>query len=276
MASDLHIHTTYSDGELTPEEVVAAAKKAQLKYIAITDHDTIDGLLHLYEQGMYPGHGINIIPGVEFSTYEDDHDIHLLGYNMDLYDQHLAEVLNSIVESRWQRFSQMVEKLQLLGYNITETDVLKLAGSSTSVSRAHIARALVLKGYFQSVKEVIESVLDRGRQAYVPHYRLKPQEVIDLVHETGGQVVLAHPKLVHDDELVAKILQYGVDGIEVYYPQHSDADTSRYIGMAEKYKIAAAGGSDFHGFPGRYPEEIGVFTIADSCAQKFFRHDSDK
>ena len=141
MASDLHTHTSFSDGKLSPEELLAAAKEAGLSYIAVTDHDTVDGIRHLYEQGLYPSKTINIIPGIEFSCEVDDHDVHILGYDFDIYNQDLADKITELSESRWTRFSLMMEKLQEIGYAITESDVLQIAGrlspSDARTWRAH-------------------------------------------------------------------------------------------------------------------------------------------
>lgn len=143
MPSDLHMHTTYSDGKLTPEELVAKAKEAGLTYMAITDHDTVEGISHLYENGLYPARGIHIIPGIEFSAHHPTREIHILGYNVDIYYGELVDKLNDVTEARWTRFSEMVEKLQHLGYEISETEVLTIAGTSRSISRSHIGRVLV-------------------------------------------------------------------------------------------------------------------------------------
>ena len=172
MASDLHMHTTYSDGKLTPEELVAAAKTAGLHYIAITDHDTVEGVAHLYENGYFPCKGIHVIPGIEFSAHHPTQEIHILGYNIDIYNGELADKLNDVSEARWSRFSEMVEKIQKLGYDLRETDVLAIAGASKSISRSHMARALMKKGYFKTVREAFDELLKKGKPAYVPHYRL--------------------------------------------------------------------------------------------------------
>ena len=265
------MHTSFSDGKLTPEELVAAALSAKLTYIAITDHDTVGGITHLYEAGLYPSKGIRIIPGIEMSAHHDRHDIHILGYNIDIYHRRLTDVLNDVVEGRWTRFSEMVGNLRELGYGITEAEVLKIADSSTSISRSHVARALVKKGFFKDVNEVFETVLNKGKPAYVPHYRLEPQEVIDLIKEAGGTPVLAHPKLVQDDALVEVLLNMGIEGLEVFYPRHDVQDTERYMRMAKKHHLLVSGGSDFHGFASRYPQQLGLFTIDDSYAEKFFQ-----
>ena len=271
MASDLHMHTTFSDGKLTPEELVAQAKAAGLKYIAITDHDTVDGVSYLYENGMYPTKGIHVIPGIEFSAHHPVHEIHILGVNVDIYYPDLLDKLNDVTEARWTRFSDMVEKLQALGYPITEGEVLTLAGGSKSISRSHIARILVKKGFFSSVREAFSAVLEKGKPAYVPHYHLEVEEIIELIKAAGGTPVLAHPKLVGDDDLVRDICKRGIEGIEVFYPRHDAADTARYYMMAQEFNLLPAGGSDFHGYPTRQPSEIGIFTIEDKYAEAFYR-----
>ena len=194
-----------------------------------------------------------------------------MGYNIDIYRPDLLERLNDVGEARWSRFSEMVRKLQELGYGITEMDVLKIAGTSKSISRSHIGRALVLKGFFASVREAFDAVLAKGRPAYVSHYRLEPEEIIALIKGAGGTPVLAHPKLVGDDALVEHVLDLGMEGIEAFYPQHDTVDTQRYVDMAERRHLLVTGGSDFHGFASRYPQELGIFTVEDSFAEKLYK-----
>ena len=149
--------------------------------------------------------------------------------------------------------------------------MLTIAGVSKSISRSHIGRVLVKKGYFSSVREAFDAVLRKGQPAYVPHYHLEASEIIDLIKAAGGTPVLAHPKLIGDDELVRELCQSGIEGIEAFYPQHDEADTARYLSMAEEFGLLVSGGSDFHGYPTRYPSELGVFTIEDKWAEKFYR-----
>lgn len=271
MSSDLHMHTRCSDGLLNPEELVEAAKAAGLNYIAITDHDTVNGICQLYEAGLYPAKGIKIIPGIEFSAHHETQEIHILGYNIDIYDKNLTDRLNDVVEGRWDRFSNMVKRLQELEFDISETDVLEIAGDSTSISRSHIAQALVKKGYFPTVKDCFDEVLEKGRPAYVSHFLLEPEEIIDLIKQSGGIPVLAHPKLIKDDTLVEQLLKQGIEGVEAYYPKHSPEDTERYVAMANKYNLMITGGSDFHGIPGRLPKSLGEFVIDDSFAAEIYR-----
>ena len=144
---------------------------------------------------------------------------------------------------------------------INETDVLEIADGSTSISRSHIAQTMVKKGYFPTVADTFAQLLEKGKPAYVSHYRLEPEEIIDLIKNSGGTPVLAHPKLVKDDELVEELLKKGIEGIEAIYPRHTDEDTKRYLEMADKYHLLVTGGSDFHGIAGRLPKFLGEFTV---------------
>ena len=269
MAGDLHTHTNFSDGSCTPEELVAAAKKIGLHYLGITDHDTVDGVRHLYENGLFPVRGVNIIPGVELSANHPTHDIHIVGYNVDIYNEALSEMIDKIIEARWARFSEIIEILQTKKYPIREADVLKIAGTSRSVGRAHIARTLVKFGAFKSVRDAFDKMLGKGCPAYVPRYLPEVDEIIDVIHQAGGIATLAHPKLVGDDELVEELCTK-LDGLEVYYPCHKPEDTQNYFFLAKRYNLLITGGSDFHGTSSRFVKNLGDFTISDELAEKFF------
>lgn len=266
MPSDLHTHTIFSDGSCSPEELVAMAKNIGLVYFAITDHDTVDGVKYLYENGIYPDKGIKIIPGVEFSADNAEHDIHIVGYNIDIYNGALSDMINEISEARWTRFSEMIKNLQDNKYNIREADVLQVAGSSRSIGRFHIARALVKKGEFKSVRDAFEKMLGKDKPAYAPRYFPEVEEIVDVIHQAGGQAVLAHPKLVEDDLLVEEICTK-VDGLEVFYPNHQTEDIERYLSFAKRFNLFVVGGSDFHGSASRFVNELGEFTIADDIAK---------
>jgi len=268
MPSDLHMHTTFSDGRMAPEEIIDAAKTAGLSCIAITDHDTVDGVRALYEQGAIPNKDLKVIAGIELSSAVDGHDVHILGYGVDIYNLELREKLEEVAEARWARFEQMVSKLQELGYDISEADVLMLAGASRSIGRSHVARTLVKKGLVESVREVFATLLDSGCPAYVARYRLTPEQAVELVRAAGGLPVLAHPKLVKDDELVRKLLKLDFAGVEAFYPQHDVGDTARYIAMASERGMFITGGSDFHALPSREPQSLGEFVIEDKYAEQ--------
>ncbi len=269
MASDLHTHTIFSDGSFSPEELLATAKILALNYLAITDHDTVDGLHHLYENGLYPSKGIRLIAGIELKAAHE-RDVHLVGYNIDIYNGKLLDKLNELTDARWVRFSEIVKKLQSKGFQLREADVLKIAGTSRSIGRSHIARALVKNGSFKTVRDAFEKMLLRGRPAYVPRYLLTLEEIVNLIHKAGGLVCLAHPKLIGDDALVEQLCQSGIDAIEVFYPCHKAEDITRYTDFAEKYSLLKGGGSDFHGIASRYVTNLGDFTIEDRYAERFY------
>lgn len=269
MASDLHTHTNFSDGSLSPEELLDTAKAIGLKYLAITDHDTVDGVKYLYENGLYPDKNLKIIFGIEFSALNPDHDVHIVGYNIDIYDGALSDMINDVIEARWSRFTKIIKNLQEKKYNIREAEVLQVAGSSRSIGRAHIARALVKKGAFVSIREAFDKMLGKGKPAYAPRYFPTVDEIVDVIRQSGGQAMLAHPGLVGDDQLVEDICRK-VDAIEVYYPTHKPLDIQKYLSMAKRFNLAVGGGSDFHGVASRHVNALGEYTIPDELAEKFF------
>ena len=270
MASDLHTHTNFSDGSFSPEELLASAKSLGLTYLAITDHDTVDGICHLYENGLYPAKGIEIIPGIEFKV-DHERDIHIVGYNIDIYNGKLLEKLNELLDARWIRFSEIIKKLQANGCQIREADVLKIAGTSRSIGRSHIARTLVKNGCFKTVREAFDKMLQKNKAAYVPRYLLGLEKILNLIHKAGGTVCLAHPKLIGDDRLVEELCQSGIDAIEAFYPCHESKDTLRYLNLAAQYNLLPTGGSDFHGSASRFVSALGEFTIEDRYAEKIYK-----
>lgn len=266
MASDLHIHTTASDGKLTPEAVVAEAKAAGLSYIAITDHDTVGALFLLEERGLLQDRDLHIIPGVEFSIDLADREVHILGYGIEFHHAVLLERLNFLSMSRRGRFDRMIEKVQALGYDMKRDEVLALVGAQGSLGRPHIARALVEKGYFKKVSDVFDALLEKGRPGYEPHAKLTYPEVLDLIRSAGGKSILAHPGMIGDDQIVAEIISAGINGLEVYHPKHDNVMRDRYKKMAEQHGLLVTGGSDYHAIKSRYPEQLGLFTVDDVLA----------
>ncbi|EFM22235.1 PHP domain-containing protein [Selenomonas sp. oral taxon 149] len=271
MPSDLHIHTTFSDGRNTPEEIMEAAKAAGLRYISITDHDSVEGVTELYESGHISSGSLRVIPGVGFSTGDGGHDVHILGYNIDIYDAGLQEKLEEISEARWTRFTKIVELLRGLGYEIGETEVLTDEGMCKAIGRSHVARVLVKKGYFDSVRTCFDQLLKRGQPAYVPHFRVSAEELISLIRGAGGIPVLANPKSVGDETIIMTLVGQGLQGVEAFYPTYDRQDTQHYLDVAQKYGLLVSGGSDYRGFPGRGTGKIGQFTIEDVYAENFYR-----
>lgn len=268
MIADLHIHTNASDGRLSPLAVVEQAIQSGLSSIAITDHDTVDGLLMLDQQGKLQNERLTIIPGIEFSGDLPDHEVHILGYNLDIYNKELREQLDVLIADRLQRTKKMIAKLAKLGYPIEFQRVLELAGRSTALGRPHVARALVERGYFATVTDVFNQLLYKNGPAFVAHYKLSIPAVIELIKKVGGFPVLAHPGLIGDDSIVMNIIQSGILGLEVFHPKHQADEVKKYLRLASRYGLLVTGGSDFHAIPTRFPERLGIFSIDNQLAQK--------
>lgn len=276
MTADLHIHTTASDGHCSPHDIIQQAITAGLTHIAITDHDTVDGIIALQKDKLYPNQSIVVIPGIEFSADLPGREVHMLGYYIDPFCEKLQKMLSIIISDRDLRIKKMIEKVQLLGYGIKYEDILGAVKHTTALGRPHLAKALVKKGYFSNVAEVFNLLLSTDGPAYVPHYKLEPEEIIKLIHECGGIAVLAHPGLIHDDGIVHKLINQGIQGLEVYHPKHSDEETERYAVMAESHKLLVTGGSDFHAISSRFPNQLGMFTVKKSLAEKLLLLHTDQ
>jgi len=267
MTADLHIHTTASDGRKTPEEVILEACKYGLSHIAITDHDTVEALLHLYKNDNILGNNtLTVIPGIEFSTDLPAYEVHILGYYINIFSTRLHKELKIITADRLKRLKNMIAKLNNLGFSITYEDVLRIAGEASAIGRPYVARALVEKGYFANVTEVFNKLIFKNGPAFVPHYKLKPEQAIELIIDAGGVPILAHPGLIGNDEIVFNMIAKGIRGIEAYHPTHSNEQTQKYIRMANDYGLAITGGSDFHGIESRFPERLGIFTVPKDLA----------
>ncbi|MGL5151224.1 MAG: PHP domain-containing protein [Clostridium sp.] len=243
--ADLHIHSSYSDGNITPEEIIEAAIQKGVRCISITDHDTIDSQ---YVTRM-DIESLQIIPGVEFSTEYEDLEIHILGYFIDIENQRLNETINNLKSRRMKRGKRIIEKLQSQDIAITLDDVeLK---NSSSLSRSHIANAIVSKGYEENYKEAFSNYLVKGKSAYVKGDKLNYKEVIDVITEAGGVAILAHPGKIYRSMEIEKIIRNlkccGLKGIEVYHPSHNSKQINMFYNLCKKYKLCITGGSDYHG-----------------------------
>ncbi|QHT61843.1 PHP domain-containing protein [Paenibacillus lycopersici] len=247
--ADLHTHTTASDGMQRPADNVAAAKAKGLSAIAITDHDTVDGIDEAMEAG--ERHGIEVVPGVEISTVADGIDIHILGYYVNWRDPDWREKLKRLITLREQRNDMILAKLNELGMAITLEDVeeeARLQGKdSGSMGRPHIAAVLIKKGHVGTMQEAFDRYLAQGAAAYANPPRLHPFEALDWIREAGGTSVIAHPGLYGNDELVRAIIAQGAQGIEVFHSDHDEAAEARYARLAAEHGLIVTGGSDFHG-----------------------------
>jgi predicted metal-dependent phosphoesterase TrpH len=244
--ADLHLHSTASDGRLTPEEVVQEAAKRGLKFISLTDHDTIDGIAPaLAAAQSYPN--LKLIPGVEISTDLPHGEAHVLGYFIDYASRELAAKLEHFRNSRLERARKMVAKLDKLGIHLDWRRIEQIAGDSV-MGRPHIARAMLEKGYIGSFKQAFTDYIGREGPAYVEREKLTPAEAVALIIKARGLAVLAHPFTVGQPEaLIIELKSAGLTGIEAYYDGYSAEEIGRLVAMAQKHNLIATGGSDYHG-----------------------------
>ncbi len=265
MPVDLHIHSTASDGSYSPEEIVQISLRLGLSAIAIADHDSVDGVLPAMEAAR--GTDLRVFPAVELSVDYEDTEIHILGFFVDLDHQPLLEAMRKVRDGRIARAEEMVRRLQQLGIPITIDDVLHEAGSG-AVGRPHVARALVKVGAVRTQREAFEKYIGRGRPAYVPRYKLKPEEAVRLIRSAGGLPVFAHPGLCGRDDMIDRLMPEGLLGIEAYHVEHTPSQTRKYLNMARRRGLFVTGGSDSHGPLGPVPVEIGCVFVPDECADR--------
>jgi len=255
---DLHVHTTASDGTNTPQQVVQIAASRNLKAISITDHDTVGGIEEAITAGLRLG--VEIIPGVEINTDYNHQEVHILGYFIKYNDDQFQSRLKELQNARIIRIKKIVNQLQALGLPVELKRVMELAGPG-SVGRPHIGMVMVEKGYVNSIQEAFHRYLGYGRPAFIPRYALDPAEAVGIIRQAGGVAVWAHPGLANRDDLILKLVEAGLQGLEVYYPEHSSEMRSHYLALALQYGLVATGGSDYHGSSADYRADLGEVTV---------------
>lgn len=255
---DLHTHTTASDGSMRPAELVLHARNAGLKAVAVTDHDTVEGLEEAAAEGSKVG--IEVLPGVEISA-DYEKETHILGYFPNGNYSGIVDVLKQLKKNRDERNPKIIDKLNELGMNISMDEVTGEAAGSV-IGRPHIAAALLRKGYISSIQEAFEKYLAHGRPAYFKKDKLTPGESIGAINKAGGIPVLAHPismgyGIYRLEKLVAELQSYGLKGIECYYVDYDIEDRTNLLRIARMYDLLVTGGSDFHG---RFKPDIKIGT----------------
>lgn len=263
MTFDLHIHSTASDGSLTPEEIVRTAARQGMAAIAITDHDSVAGIPAAIAASQAAG--IRLIPGVELSAVHKGLDVHVLGYFMDHTDDRLAARLSELRDQRRVRAAQIVGALHGAGYDLTIDEVLLLAEGG-SVGRSHVARALVDRGHAEDVADAFQRFIGRGRPYYVPKPVAMPEHVVRTIREAGGLAVLAHPGITGIDDAIEGLVAAGLSGVEAYHAEHTQQQREHYARLAVRLGLLVTGGSDYHG-PGAPGAEIGSVRIPDEALQ---------
>lgn len=262
---DLHIHTTASDGKHTPAEIVRKAASLNLKVIAITDHDTTEGIPFAVETARdYPS--LRLIPGVELSTDVGRGEIHVLGYFVDYTDPEFEASLARMRNSRVERARQMVQKLDKLGMHLDWERVKEIAGEG-ALGRPHVAQALLEKGYIATLQEAFQRYIGHGGPAYAERDKLTPSEAVKLILDANGLPVLAHPLTAGDVEgTIIELKAAGLVGVEVYYASYSFEEINPLLGLAHKHGLIATGGTDYHGLDENTETMIGGMDVPERAA----------
>ena len=243
IGADLHLHSYHSDGTFPPQEIVVRAARCHLSPIALTDHDTVAGIPEALQSALEGG--VEIIPGVELSVDEGDHQVHILGYFIRWEDPALQGILHLLGQRRWERLQEMLRRLLRMGISLSPEEVVRVAGKGT-VGRLHVARALLLRGEVGSLEEAFERYLGVGRPAYVPQVGFTIRDAIGAIRNAGGVSVLAHPGRDGLD-LLHPLLQAGLQGIEVFHPSHTSQEILLLTRLAATHGLLITGGSDCHG-----------------------------
>jgi len=266
---DLHLHTTGSDGRLTPSEMVTLAAERGLEVLSITDHDSVSGV----SGALAAAAGVKkltVVPGVEINTDLATGELHVLGYFINYEDEELVASLAKIRESRVGRAQKMVARLDELGMPVDWQRVLDLARGE-SICRPHIAQAMLEKGYISDEKEAFDKYIGRDGPAYVGREKVGPVDAVRIVKKAGGIAVLAHPADIADvDNIIVELKTAGLDGIEAYYGQYNSRTISRIVGLAKRHDLLTTGGSDYHHFCDGREAELGSVDIPESSIVKLF------
>ena len=253
---DLHIHSTASDGTLTPTEILDSAHRLGLAAISITDHDTVAGCRVALDSELPDG--LAFITGVEISAapppfYPLSGSIHMLAYGIDLNNSRLNGILEALQDARLNRNPRIISRLNALGLSVTMEEVLRESANPNLLGRPHIARVLVKKGYVPNFDAAFDTYLGNDRPAYVDKYRFPFDEAVATIKAAGGIPVIAHPGLYEKgsglmtDAAMASFKAAGIGGVEVYYPEHSPKHTAHYEALAQRHGLLKTGGTDFHG-----------------------------
>lgn len=256
--ADLHVHTTASDGTLSPGDTVRRAAEVGLYAVGIADHDTISGIPSALSAGLEVG--ITVVPAVELNTDFGQREVHILGYYVDIGSPYLNEQLQHLQNGRRERGLEIVRKLNEMGISVSVERINEIA-DGTALGRPHIARAIVEAGFAKGMGAAFGKYLVRGASAYVPRFKLTPEQAVEIILKAGGAPVLAHPGINKQDEIIPMLAEAGLKGLEVYHTEHSRAQTRRYKRLAARHGLIPTGGSDSHGPDNVKTVEIGSVTV---------------
>lgn len=245
---DLHTHSVMSDGALKPAEVVRLAKEKNLSAVALSDHDSVEGVEEAVAEGQKIG--IEVVPAIELSA-KCDTELHILGYFIDVKNTHLTNCLEKALIARDERAAETAKKLNALGFDVTLEEAAAIAPAGI-IGRAHYARLLADKGYTSSVKESFDLYLSLGKPAYSSNQIFTPEECVEMIKRAGGAAFIAHLHLTKLDDkqlqnLIERLIPCGLDGLEGYYTEYTPEMQEKYQSLAKEYGLIISGGTDFHG-----------------------------
>ncbi|PYK00331.1 MAG: histidinol phosphatase [Verrucomicrobia bacterium] len=244
MFADLHLHTIFSDGTYTPEELAGRARQLALAAIAVTDHDTVEGCDRMSAACQQAG--LEFVPATELTAEFDDNELHLLGYFVDTQNPRLLAEMAKFQKVRQNRIHEMVARLNQ--HNIPlQADAVFAIANCRSPGRPHVGRALVMGGFCANLDEAFERFLKKNRPAWVPKFKISALDAIALIHQAGGLAVMAHPGLNRTDKIIPDLVSTGLDGLECFHTKHSPSTSQRYVRLAKEFNLAITGGSDCHG-----------------------------
>jgi predicted metal-dependent phosphoesterase TrpH len=249
---DLHTHTTASDGTLAPRALVRTAAGNRVRVLAVTDHDSTDGVAEARDEAAR--HGMTLVPGLEINCDVEGAEVHVLGYLVDHAAGWFQAFLRGQREERAARVHRLAARLAELGMPIDPAEVFALVKEGAA-GRPHVAQVMVHRGYVRSVKEAFDRFLRAGGPASVPRRRLTPLEAVAVIRKAGGVPVMAHPGLAGRDAMIPELVEAGLMGIETYYPEHTPAQVRAYLALCDRFQLVPTGGSDYHG-----PERGGSST----------------
>ncbi len=259
---DLHIHSTASDGQMTPLEVVQCALERHLRAISITDHDSVAAIEVAREYARDTD--LEIIPGLELGVAHRGADVHLLGYFIDYRSADLLQALERFRRNRYHRGEKIINKLNRLGVDLRIETVMAIAGDAP-LGRPHVADAMVREEYVHSYREAFARYLGYHAPAYVPRSGVSLEQAIDLIHRSGGVAVLAHPGVLNRDELIPEMVDMGLDGLEAYHYIHDQETARRYVLLAHQHGLVFSGGSDCHGSRSGGRHLLGKVPVSYHC-----------
>lgn len=272
--SDLHIHSNYSDGILSVEEIIKYSAEKGLKYIAVTDHDTVESQIEI--KNKWINKEVGIIPAIELSTEYKNKEVHILGYFIDIFNEELISNLNLIKSSRIERAKKIISNLNNIGIDIDYKDIEIVS----SIGRPHIAKMLVEKGLASNTREAFQLYLVQGKPAYAERYKIPYKNALNIINKSGGISVLAHPgeiyKGISTEEIIKEFKIYGLKGIEVFHPSHDDHQINNFYNLAKKYSLNITGGSDCHGSKVNDCFLIGSSGLNECLTNKFIKQNINK